>query len=101
MRMEWAPTASGTFTTQGSTTSLTYSGGYTAEWILEDSTAVSLVPLPFANYGTVNFSACQLVGLSSWSLTADEGCEIVQNGVVLSIPSAPSDDGFSVSYAGS
>ena len=31
----------GTFTTQGSTTSLTYSGGYTAEWIVEDPATVS------------------------------------------------------------
>ncbi len=92
---------SGTFTDQGSTTDLTYSGGYTAEWIVEDYELIGSY-VSFANYGTVSFSDLQLSGLSPWYLTAGEGCEIVQNGVVLSTPSSPlpSTDSFSVSYTG-
>ena len=88
----------GTFTEQGSTSSLSYSGGYTAEWIVEDfrqGPSASLVP--FADYGTVTFSGIT-TSLASWSLTPDEEVEIAQSGTVLSTPSPPSGDGFSVSY---
>jgi hypothetical protein len=91
--------ASGTFTDQGSTAGLTYSGGYTAEWIVEDPSTASGTT-PFANYGTVVFSNLQLAGLSPWYLTVGEGWEMVQNGVALSMPSAPSSAGFSVNYVG-
>ncbi len=57
--------------------------------------------MSFANYGTVNFSDLGLLGLSPWYLTADEGMEMVQNGVASSTPSAPGTDSFSVSYTGS
>lgn len=89
-----------TFPTQGSTVGLTYSGGYTAEWIVEDytdGTTGSTVPL--ANYGTVTFTSLG-TSLASWSLTPGEGLAIEQNGVTLSTPSAPSSAGFSVSYTG-
>lgn len=89
-----------TFSDQGSTAGLTYSGGYTAEWIVEDPTVGLTDSLaPFANYGTVTFRNLQTI-LASWSLTTGEGDEIVQNGVTLSTPSVPSTDGFSVSYTG-
>jgi len=88
----------GSFAEQGSTAGLSYSGGYTAEWIVEDYTQNgSLVPL--ADYGTVDFTDLK-TSLASWYLTANEGWAIVQNGVVLSTPSSPSSDGFSVSYTG-
>lgn len=92
-----ASIGSGTFPYQGTTTDLAYSGGYTAEWIVEDYEFDGSWA-PFANYGTVNFSDLQLGGLSPWYLTASEGLEIVQDGVVLSTPSAPGNDSFSVSY---
>jgi Peptidase A4 family len=88
------------FPEQGTTSGLTYTGGYTAEWIVEDfavGSASSLVPL--ANYGTVTFSSLQ-TSLTSWSLTPGEAVAIAQNGAMFSTPSAPTADGFSVSYTG-
>jgi hypothetical protein len=89
-----------TFSDQGTTTGLTYSGGYTAEWIVEDfavGSTASIVPL--ANYGTVTFTGLQ-TSLATWSLTMGEALAIAQDGVTLSMPSAPSTAGFSVGYTG-
>ncbi|MFZ0059328.1 MAG: G1 family glutamic endopeptidase [Acidimicrobiales bacterium] len=91
--------AASTFTDQGSTVGLSYEGGYTCEWIVEDPSNASGSEVPFADYGTVTFSDL-MTSFSTWSLTSDEGWEIVQNGVVLSTPSLPSTNGFSVSYTG-
>ncbi len=88
----------GTFDPQGHTTNLSFSGGYTAEWIVEDYAELGS-PVPLAAYGTVDFSGLT-TSLASWSLTAAEGVEIVQNGAVRSVPSTPTAAGFSVSYAG-
>jgi hypothetical protein len=86
----------GSFTNQGSTTSLSYAGGTTAEWIVEDfSNGNSLVP--FADYGTLAFSSLE-TSLASWSLATAAPVEMVQSGSVVSLPSAPTADGFSVSY---
>jgi hypothetical protein len=90
---------SGTFPEQGSTADLSYSGGYTAEWIVEDYTLPSGALVSFADYGTVSFTGIT-TSLPSWSLTPNEAVEMVQGGVVLSTPSAASGDGFSVSYTG-
>jgi hypothetical protein len=91
----------GTFTDQGSTVDIYYSGGYTAEWIAEDyrvgGAGGSLVSL--ADYGTVSFTNLT-TSISSWHLSEGDGWEIVQDGQVLSVPSVPSQDGFSVSYEG-
>jgi len=88
-----------TFPVQGSTSGLTYSGGFTAEWIVEDFSDSTGSTVPLANYGTVTFSNLQ-TSLPTWSLTTGEGWSIAQNGVTLSTPSAPSTAGFSVSYTG-
>jgi len=89
-----------TFTYQGTTTSLSYSGGYTAEWIVEDPGDVSSGgQSPFANYGSVTFSNLG-TDLASWSLPNSDAEEIVQNGVILSVPGAVSGDGFTVTYTG-
>jgi hypothetical protein len=93
-----ADAGDGTFTPQGHTTDLSFSGGFTAEWIVEDYAELGS-PVPLAAYGTVDFSDLS-TSLTSWSLTGAEGVEIVQNGVVRSVPSAPTPAGFSVSYAG-
>lgn len=88
----------GSFSLQGSTASLYYSGGYTAEWVVEDfGQNGSLVPL--ADYGTVSFSGLT-TSLPTWSLTPTVAMEIAQGNVVLSTPSPPSADGFSVNYTG-
>jgi hypothetical protein len=98
-----APTpASGpiTFTYQGTTAGFTYSGGYSAEWIVEDTGNASGRNFPFANYGNVPFSNLT-TSLSPWSLTASDGIEIVQNGVTLSSPTPiNSNGGFTVTYMG-
>ena len=88
----------GTFLKQGSTAGLSYAGGYTAEWIVEDYTQNGSM-VPFADYGTVSFSALT-TSLSPWYLTTGEGMAMVQGGVLLSTPSPPSAVGFSVSYTG-
>ncbi len=88
------------FPEQGSTAGLSYSGGYTAEWIVEDpGTGTTTTPAPFADYGTVTFSDLT-TSLPSWSLTSDEAVEMVQRSTVLSTPSPPSTHGFSVNYTG-
>ncbi|MCU1363237.1 MAG: cell wall/surface repeat protein [Acidimicrobiaceae bacterium] len=100
------PTEGGTitFSSQGNAAGYSYSGGYTAEWIVEDpeeSTATPGNPLyPFANFGSVTFSDLR-ASFSSWSLTPDEEWGIVQNGVTLATPTNSTTDGFTVSYAGS
>jgi len=88
----------GTFVAQGQTAGLSFDGGYTAEWIVEDYDELGS-PIPLAAYGQVAFTDLG-TSLPSWSLTAAEGVEIVQNGVVHSVPSLPTPGGFSVSYVG-
>jgi len=89
--------SNGTFVTQGSTAELRYAGGYSAEWIVEDYSQADGSMIPFANYGTVTFTNLRTT-LPSWSLTANERVAIAQNGVVLSTPSLPASNGFSVTY---
>jgi len=79
---------------------IAYSGPETsAEWIEEDPTNGSTGSLfPFADFQTVNFSG---VGADLTVPTIDfatNGLEMVQNGSVLALPSAFSNDGFSVTY---
>ena len=69
-----------------------YSGGYSAEWIVEPGTS-------FANYGSEAFTNLG-TSIPSWSLTASDAQEIVQNGFTLSVPGAVSNDGFTVTYTG-
>jgi hypothetical protein len=81
---------------QGRTTNLSYSGGYSAEWIVEAYTNYD-TQVALANYGAVSFSNLQ-TSLQPWYLTPSEGVELVQSGVVVSTPSLPDGNGFSVSY---
>ena len=94
--------SSSSFSYQGRT-ALSYSGGYTGEWIVEDywsNYQQSTSAVPFASYGSVTFTNLILGGLSPWYLTANEGVEMVQNGAVVSTPTSPSNGNFSVSYTG-
>jgi hypothetical protein len=93
-----ADAGDGTFAEQGSTSGLSYSGGYSAEWIVEDY-AEGGAQVPFADYGVLTFTGLT-TSLPSWSLTTSEGEELIQNGTVVSTPSVPSADGFSVTYTG-
>jgi hypothetical protein len=97
----WGVTAdggNGTFVKQGSTVGLSYDGGYTAEWVVEDYT-LSGSEVPFANYGSVTFTDLT-TSLSPWYLTADEALALSQNGGILSMPTLPTSGGFTVDYTG-
>lgn len=87
------------FSEQGSAAQLSYAGAYSAEWIVEDSGTNAVMLAPFANYGSISFTNLS-TGLASWSLTTSEGVELVQHGVALSTPSAPSANAFDVRYTG-
>jgi hypothetical protein len=88
--------AYGSYSTQGSSPS-TYSGGTSAEWIVEDYTSGNAL-VTLANFGTVTFGDLG-TSISGWSLTNSDGIEIVNsNDVVLSVPSSPTSSGFSVTY---
>ncbi|HVB00371.1 MAG TPA: G1 family glutamic endopeptidase [Acidimicrobiales bacterium] len=90
--------STGSFTPQGSTVGLSYSGAYTGEWIVEDPESNGSLAT-FADYGTVSFTNLT-TSISSWSLTPGEGYEIVQANTVISTPSSPSNGAFSVTYTG-
>jgi hypothetical protein len=79
----------------------TYAGGGTAEWIVEDfGTSTGLVP--FADFGTVTFTGLA-TSLPAWGLTPSEQVGLGDRaGLLLAVPSAPdsSGKGFSVAYTG-
>lgn len=94
-------TGASTFTDQGSAVNISYSGAYTAEWIVEDP-GVAAAPgtyFPFANFGSVTFSDMRS-SFSSWSLTPTEEWGIVQDGATLAAPTSSTSDGFTVTYTG-
>ena len=88
------------WTVQGDTSGLSYGGGYTAEWIVEDNTNSITDELnPFANFGSVTWTGLES-SFTTWSLTHDETWAIVQNGETLATPTATTSDGFTVGYTG-
>jgi Peptidase A4 family len=91
------------FPQQGSTATLSYSGGYTAEWIVEDyargTSVSSATNVPLADFGTVAFTNLT-TSLASWALSPSESLGIFQDGGMVSQPSAPARNGFSVTYSG-
>ena len=95
------PTSSGDFAIQGSAAEISYGGGYTAEWIVEDP-GIAATPgtyFPFANFGSVTFSNLES-SFDSWSLSPSEEWGIVQGGVTLAAPTNTTSDGFTVTYTG-
>jgi uncharacterized repeat protein (TIGR02543 family) len=94
-------TGATSFVNQGTATGLNYSGGYTAEWIMEDPgiTNETGAVRPFANFGSVTFSNMRS-SFSSWSLTPTEEWGIVQDGATLAAPTSSTTDGFTVTYMG-
>lgn len=85
-----------TYTPEQSTSTDSYSGGTTAEWIAEDPTSSDWTTLvPLANFGTVAFSA---IGASASD--AVMATEMVQGGRVLASPSLLSNQSFTVTYTG-
>ena len=81
---------------QGSTAGLSYGA---ATPLNGSSKIPGEPPVPFADYGTVNFTNLK-TSLQTWTLTASEGIAIMQNGAILSTPSLPAIDDFSVNYTG-
>ncbi|MGB9111837.1 MAG: G1 family glutamic endopeptidase [Acidimicrobiales bacterium] len=90
---------SSTFSKAGTTAQLAYAGGYSAEWIVEDSGTTLTQLAPFANFGAVTFSDLA-TSLPTWALTPAEGVELVQNGVTLATPDTPNSGEFDVRYTG-
>ncbi len=87
---------------EGSGSPISYSGGYTAEWIVEayaecTSTTCSLVPL--ADYGTVAFGSLS-VNNAAPDLTQAGADGIIQNGVTVSLPTPLTASGFTAVYTG-
>ena len=86
---------------EGDASLVSYTGGRTAEWIVEDfGTSTGLVP--FADFGTVTFTELT-TNLLTWGLTAKEQVGLAdKSGLLLAEPSAPDSTGkgFSVAYTG-
>lgn len=86
---------------QHDASTVSYTGGRTAEWIVEDyGTSSGLVP--FADFGTVTFTNLA-TSLATWSLTPLEQVGLAdKSGLLLAAPSGPdpTGTGFSVSYTG-
>jgi len=88
------------FVIQGNAQAISYSGGYTAEWIVEDpEDTVTQNEVPFADFGSVTFSNLES-SFNSWSLTPSEEWGIVQGGATLAAPTSSTSDGFTVTYTG-
>ena len=87
---------------QGSTALLSYSGGYTAEWIVEDYTEPDGQTLAsLADFGTVSFTNLR-ASATNWYINPEDGLALADvNGNVLATPSPPGGDGsFTVTYTG-
>jgi hypothetical protein len=80
---------------------VSYAGGSSAEWIIEDYGNSAGTPVPFADFGTVAFNNLT-TSLPSWSLTADDAIGLGDsNDLLLAAPSPPDSSGnFSVIYTG-
>jgi hypothetical protein len=88
------------WTVQGTTAQLVYSGGYTAEWIVEDPENMATTNLfPFANFSSVTWTNLAS-SFTTWSLTQSETWAIVQSGATLAAPTSTSTDGFIDTYSG-
>jgi hypothetical protein len=88
-------------TDEGSATSITYAGGYTAEWIVEDFAFADGSFAPFADFGTVAFTGLT-TSLPSWTLSSAEQVGLGAGPLLLAAPTAPdsSGRGFSITYTG-
>jgi hypothetical protein len=92
----------GTWLTQeGPADTISYAGGYSAEWIVEDFEFSNGTLAPFADFGTVGFNSLS-TSLPSWTMTGAEQVGIGAGPLLLAAPSGPdsSGRGFSVTYTG-
>jgi hypothetical protein len=87
---------------EGSASTVSYAGGTSAEWIVEDYGLSDGTQVPFADFGTVDFHDLT-TSMPSWSLTPDEAIGLSDSTglLLLAAPSSPDSLGnFSVSYTG-
>jgi hypothetical protein len=95
------PDGAVSFPLQGTTHGLDYSGGYSAEWVVEDYSDASGDLVPLADFGSITFSNLT-TSLSGWSLTPANSVTLVDaDGNAIATPSVPTDGGFTVTYTGS
>lgn len=90
-------------TTEGDASTVSYSGGRTAEWIVEDFGTTGGTLVPFADFGTVTFSNLATSLPTTWALTTKDAVGLGdRSGLLLAAPSTPDSTGrgFSVSYTG-
>jgi Peptidase A4 family len=85
---------------EGDASTVSYNGGSSAEWIVEDYGLSDGSQVPFADFGTVALNNLT-TSLSSWNLNTGDALGIGDKyGDLLAAPSAPSGGGFSVTYTG-
>jgi hypothetical protein len=85
---------------EGDASTVSYNGGSSAEWIIEDPQYGNGTQAPLVHFGTVAF-ANLTTSLASWSLNSAQAIGIGNNkGLLLAAPSAPAGNGFSVTYTG-
>jgi Peptidase A4 family len=88
-------------TEEGTTATIAYTGGYSAEWIAEDFLLGNGSFVPLADFGKVAFSSLT-TSLPSWALTKGEQVGLGAGPLLLAAPSGPdsSGRGFSVAFTG-
>jgi hypothetical protein len=87
---------------EGSAAGVAYTGGTTAEWIVEDFEQSYMPLVPLADFGSIAFTGLT-ASPPSWALTADERVGIGDaDGNLWAAPTGPdsSGRGFSVRYTG-
>lgn len=87
---------------EGSAAGAAYSGGYSAEWIVEDFEQADMPLVPLADFGSIAFTALT-ASLPSWKLTAGERVGIGDaDGNLWAAPTGPdaTGRGFAVRYTG-
>lgn len=86
---------------EGSAASVSYAGGYSAEWIVEAFQSRGVL-VPLADFGSVSFTGLT-TSVPSWALTGDEQVGLGDNlGFLYAAPSGPdsSHAGFSITFTG-
>lgn len=88
--------ANGRYRREGSAVGVSYSGGYSAEWIVEDyANAADGSAVPLARFATIDFSSLT-TSLSTWSLATAGQIQLVRGGDSLAVPSPNPGGGFAV-----
>jgi hypothetical protein len=81
---------------QGSAAGLSYRGGYSAEWVVEDPTDSDSKRIEhFANFGSVTFRDL-MTNLTHWALPKNDAVVMMQRGALLSYPSPVEHGNFTV-----